>query len=888
MTELKYEDVLSFFNGDDMASSVFMKKYSYNKKELPQHVWKRLTKEFARIEKKYTVKSDDFEKLSSYGKLRYSVPLSLDHKNWEEHLDQFLNNFKLIISGGSGIEGIGTDKNGSYSNCYKNTDPQDNINSIIGGSGTEIANIAKRRGGTSVDLSYLRPNGAAVHNATKQSTGILSWMRIYNAISREIGQEGRQSGTLISLYVEHPDILDFIKAKRDKTKLTNTNISVKFSKNFLDAVADDKDFLLRFPINLNVDSTIPDVFEYNVLTRYDISETEKGYVKRVKAKNIWNEYCISNHMCGDPGCLFWDFLLEHDGSSVYPELKPAGVNLCGELPLAELQSCILIATNLYNLVRNPFKHDGENPLSYFDFDLAYKVFYETVCIGDDYVDLELEQLDKILRKIEPSVCTSVTHKQYKLDCINNDRNIDEEYLTWLTVKQKLIQGRKLGCGFLGLGDMYAALYLPYGDKNITEKLMSIKLKAELDATIDLAIIRGTFGLYDTNKEYIGEYKRPANEWYNFLLTNYQPQVMKMIAYGRRNVTWSCIAPTGTLGVICQTTSGIEPLFSPYYKRRVKVFKDNEPYDVIDVDDQRFKENYVVHHKLIEWLRLGNFVYHKLEENFKEEDWQKVYECSPYYKQIANDLDIETRTLTQSIINKYICSSISSTVNLPNNATVEDMANVYNSAYRNGCKGITCYRDGSKGGVLIIGNKDDDDCKEFYERHIPKLPKELKGDFHKVKYKGETYIIIIGIHPKCDFPVEIFTFKPSFENIEEKIPFTKIKDHTGKRIKIKKGVYSFESEFIKIPDLGAYNSKEEKQLSINISLMMRQGTPKQYISETIKRFDGDIGSFAWVASKILTKYVKEDERKEEICPECGLKLINENGCKHCTCGFSACT
>jgi ribonucleotide reductase alpha subunit len=1143
-----YNRVLEFFNGDEMAASVFMKKYSYNNTETPQDVCKRLTREFARIEKKYEAKPENFENLSEYGKQRYG-----DVKDLENHLYHFLEDFKYIVSGGSGLEGIGTDKNGSYSNCYKDSDPQDDSNSIIE-VGKEIFNISKRRGGTSVDVSYLRPEGATVHNASRESSGIVSWMRIYNAISSEVGQNGRMSGTMITLHVEHPDVLAFIKAKRDKTQLTRTNISLKFSKDFFDAVVDNKDFLLRFPVDLNIKDIDHSEFEYDKL----IEVGDNQYVKKVKAKDIWNEFLISNHSCGDPGCLFWDYSLEHDGSSVYPEFKPAGVNLCvhpntslltkngfydiielvgqdveiwngnkwtmvnpfktgenidmykvefsdgsdlictdyheftiidgennsirkplielseeveldkffypiiefpkidkdglilyregfeagtyykhtattsidyktklnnvpiisdasqrvswlsglmkssnittdkaicikslnknflynvksmlmtlgiksgimtfndkifylhllisdwkklltiitmplnvneydtdetknkdddhntftsdikiksidyigrsdaycvtdnidhtalfnhvmtgqcGELPLAELQSCILVAANLYNLVKNPFKYNSE-----IDFEKAYQVFYETICIGDDYIDLELEQLYKILKKIEPDIdSTIITHKEYKYFCVDNDKDINSEFLTWLTVRDKLIKGRKLGCGFLGLGDMYAALGLPYGEPETTEKLMKVKLRAELDATIDLSIVRGSFLSYDTNKEYIGEFKRPANEWYNHLMTNFQPQVMKMIAYGRRNVTWSCIAPTGTLGIITQLTSGIEPLFAPFYKRRVKVFKENEPYDVIDVDGQKFKENYVVHHKLMEWLKNGNFTYEKLIENCKEEDWKRIYEMSPYYNQCANDLPIDVRTKTQSLINKYICSSISSTVNLPNNVTVEDMANVYNSAYRNGCKGITCYRDGSKGGVLIT-DKNDDECKEFYERHIPKLPKELKGDFYKIKYKGETYIIIVGIHPKCDFPVEMFCFKPTLDNIDVKVPFKNITDHTGRRIKVKSGVYSFESEFIKIPNLGEHNSIPEKQLSINISLMLRHGTPKQYIVDTIKRFDGDISSFSSVAARILMKYVKKNELKEEICPECGLKLINENGCKHCSCGYSAC-
>jgi ribonucleotide reductase alpha subunit len=999
---------LETFGGDEMATDVFLKKYSLNKMETPQDVWKRMSSEFARIENKYKEPLNDVKNLSTYGKKRIQTT------EWEKYIYALLEGFNYIIPGGSGIEGIGVDKNGSMANCFKNTDPDDNINSILEVA-KEVANIAKRRGGTSVDVSHLRPCGSEIHNASKQSTGVVSWMKIYNATSSEIGNSGRQSGTMITLRVEHPDIIDFIKSKRDHTKLTHTNISIKYTNDFLQTLAVKGDYITRFPIDLNIEGIDYEKLKYGELIPYN-----NGYVKKLKSTDIWNEFLSSNKTCGDPGCLFWDYVVDRDGSSVYPELEPKGVNLCfskdsvvmvatkkyvtdsfgekqlteiksikendfvwldkdqafvpctgyrstgvqdvykvtfsngsdleitkehkllknegfygiftelqnlregdnvymendekttitgiecigkketgcitvpdygyftangiisgncSELPLSELQSCILIAVNLCSLARNPFATN-----SFLNEELAYKLFYEAVCLGDDFIDLEEERLIKILKKIEPEIDPDTTVKDYRIFCVTNDLEIDSEYITWLKVKQKLLMGRKIGSGFLGLGDLYAAMSLPYGDPDLTEKLMKIKLKAELDATTDLAIIRGKFHLFDIEKEYnitiLGTSGK--NEWYQFLSTNFPEEVGRMIFAGRRNVTWSCIAPTGSLGILAQCTSGIEPLFAPYYKRRIKVFNANEPYDVIDVDGQKFKESYVVHEGLKRWY---NSQIH--EGHYTSPKWEEIFPNSPYYKQTANDLDIHTRTMTQAIVNKYLCSSISSTVNLPSTATTEDIAEVYRSAYENKTKSITCYVDGSKGGVLITDDKKDE-CGGFEFHSVPKLPKSFRSDFHKVVYKGETYIILTGIH--CDFLVELFVFKPSFDNIEEMVPFNKIPSHTGVRKKIKAGLYTFESEFIKIPDLSAYNNIEEKQFAVNISLMLRHGIPLSYICNTIKKFDGHISSFASVVARILTKYDKNPiENKSNVCPECGsASLVRENGCTKCSnCGYSAC-
>ncbi len=533
----------------------------------------------------------------------------------------------------------------------------------------------------------------------------------------------------------------------------------------------------------------------------------------------------------------------------------------------------MINTNLYSLLKNPFQKNV-----YLDEELAYKIFYNCLILGDDFVDLEIESLNRIIEKLEKE----------------GDEDSLEEIKLWNKFKDKTKKGRKISCGFMALGDFYATLNVPYGDIDITTKLMKIKLKAELDASTDLAIIRGSFPEYDLSNEYetretYGEYLISGNnDWYQFLLTEFPKEVKRMMIYGRRNVTWSSIPPTGTSAILTQTTSGIEPLFFPFYKRRVKVFRDNEHYDVIDVDGSKFREEYVIHDKLKEFAKINSEVALQPFDGSSNVDWQRVYEQSPYYKQCANDLDIEVRTKTQSLINKYICSSISSTVNLPSTATLDDIQKVYLSAYNNGTKGITLYVDGSKGGVLLsTDKKKDDPCKDFITHSAPKRPKTLNADFYKIKYKSQNYIIIVGLY--CDKPYELFCFVPTLENIELKTLFNKIKEHTGIITKVNKNLYKFDSDYITIPNLTEFNSEEEKRHCTRTSLELRHGIGLEYIIKTFKKYDDNITSFSSVCARILSKYTNKENKTGEVCPDCGEKLIHEGGCTLCpNCSYSKCS
>jgi ribonucleoside-diphosphate reductase alpha chain len=499
------------------------------------------------------------------------------------------------------------------------------------------------------------------------------------------------------------------------------------------------------------------------------------------------------------------------------------------------------------------------------------------------VDLEVEAVDRILKKIYPSYIPD--------DFIGHEDNVEhmvDEFKLWWNVRNKALNGRKTGCGILGYGDMLAALGLEYGNPEVTEKVFRTKLKAELDATTDLSILRGHFPLWDHDKEY--EIKKiednvldlvGKNEWYKFIGEEFPVECHRVIKHGRRNVSQSTVAPTGSVGILCGTTSGIEPLFMFGYTRRKRA-QEGEVADVV-TENGSFKEYAVVHPKLNDFYdaiyKVGN-----RPQNLDE--WEKIYLSSPYANNIANDIPYDRRVETQGLIQKYIYSSISSTVNLPESVSVETVDNIYREAYKKGLKGITVYRANSRGGVLVEKPKPKDECEEFVETHALKRGKELDADFYKVKYKGENWIVLIGL--RCNKPYEIFVFKPNLENTELQLPYKKITDHKGKIVKIKKGSYKFISEFIEIPDLQAYNSEEEKRFCYRTSMELRHGIPLEFLVSTIKKYDDNITSFSSLTGRILSKYMPISESKGDVCPECGGKLLNEGGCVHCVdCGYQKC-
>jgi ribonucleotide reductase alpha subunit len=551
---------------------------------------------------------------------------------------------------------------------------------------------------------------------------------------------------------------------------------------------------------------------------------------------------------------------------------------CGELPLGKNDSCRLISSNLYSLVENPFMNNGS-----FNEEKAQEVFYETQVMCDLIVDLEIEALNRIITKLEKE-----NKKDYETD----------EIKLWKNIKKNAFNGRRTGTGYTALGDMLAALNKPYGEPVTIENMMRLKFTNELDASIDMAILKGKFPLYDFNKEYntkqiYAEYMYGGtNKWYRMLYNEFPILFERMSIYGRRNIGLSTLAPNGTISIMTQSTSGVEPLFMPFYTRR-RVVTPGETADYVDENGKGFKEFVVVHPKLKEYVIYKDLGNHTSEDtnSYNKDDWQRVYEQSPYYNQTANDINWEDRVKTQGLIQKYITSSISSTLNLPENTTVEEVDKIYKDVFKYDLKGCTVYRDGSRSGVLVATKeKKDDPCKDFITHSAPKRPKVLNGDFYKIKYKGQNYIIVIGLY--CGKPYELFCFIPTLENIELKTSFNKIKEHTGTITKVKKNLYKFESDYITIPNLTEFNNEEERRHCTRTSLEMRHGIELEYIIKTFKKYDDTITSFSSVCARILNKYItNKEESKGEVCPECdGLNtLIHENGCKHCSnCGWQACS
>lgn len=845
--------LLDYFKKDELASEVWLNKYSFKNEITPDDTHRRLAKEFAKIELKYnTIKN--YKNLSDYGNtFKYLT---------EDEIFNLFKDFKYIIPGGSVISGLGNNKPVSLSNCFVINSPGDSIESIMH-SARDMAQIYKRRGGVGLDISNLRPNKSFVNNASNTSTGSVSFMDLFSKITEIIGQEGRRGALMISIDVNHPDVLEFIKIKQDLSKVTGANISVKVNNEFMKAVENNEDYYLTWPVVKDFKLINSSDFEYNIL--YTDSKNTL-YFKKVKAKEIWNSLIEATWKSAEPGILNWGEIIDYDPSSIYDELKPVCTNPCGELPLGAYDSCRLIAVNLYSLIDKPFTKNAK-----LNDKLAYEIFYKCQILADDLVDLELEAVDRILNKINPSWETKKNKKEITNVLLQFQT---QEFKLWHRIREIGQLGRRTGTGITGLGDFYAALNLEYGNEAITEQLFKIKLKAELDASIDMSIKRGSFTLYDKNLENPSE--GFANKWYKFINDEFKSQFDRMSNYGRRNVGLSTCAPTGSISILTGTTSGIEPLFLPYYTRRKKCNPDEKP-DYVDQNGVGFKEFVVIHPKFNEWYKVfceeNNIVYVPLI-NPDKESIQQLFKYSPWYLQTANDIDWEQRVKTQSLIQKYITSSISSTVNLPKNTPKETVEKLYLEAFKQSLKGITVYVDGSRSGILVENNTTDVLDKTFKKR-----PKVLEADYYQIKSKGIQYIVLVGLLDNK--PYEIFTFKP--------LKPVNIKTHKGTITKIKKGQYSYDSEHIHIDDLQlSTENVEEKACSLYTSMLLRHNADIKFIIKTAGKVNSNISSFSSAMCRVLSKYINPEEIGNEVCPECGGRLIKAEGCTKCIdCSYSKC-
>lgn len=853
MTELEY------FKGDELAASTWRNKYAAEKEQTPDDTHRRLAREFARVESDYHWKASNRMKLSNYG---YQRP-NLD----EEAIYQLFKDFKYIIPGGSVMSGAGTGQLVSLSNCFVIGSPKDSYAEIMK-TRSQQAQLMKRRGGVGYDLSQLRPRGARVNNAAKSSTGAASFMDVCSDITNEVAQNGRRGALMLSMSINHPDIEEFITKKQDLTKVTGANISVKVTDEFMQAVVEDKDYILRYPVDSKVifhgeNVTSPDYLTsdvgwyiykptYNKL--YSIVGEEVKNVKVVRARELWNTLMHCAWNTAEPGIMFEGVMHNYSPDGVYPDFKMIGTNPCGEIPMGPFDSCRLIHINLSSYIINPFTDKA-----HIDEELLYMHSYEAMRLADDLVDLEIEAVDRIINTVK------------------NDTD-DTEFKLWSRIKETAIQGRRAGLGFTGLADAIAMLGLKYdSDEGIqkVEQLMKIMFKGQLDSNIDMAVERGKFPVCNTPVEFENVGYEGGNLWYKKLAKDFPSECTRMLKYGRRNISWSTVAPTGTVSIMAGTSSGIEPVFMPFYQRKRKCMDSKDRVDYVDKVGEKYTLFTVVHPNLKRWA-VTTLNYSEEEVNdWSVGVWHEVWKESPYYGSTASEIDWRQRVKLQGVVQKYITHSISSTVNLAKETTEEEIADIYIEAWKQGLKGITIYRDGCREGVLTQVEKP----KTIEGRQAPKRPKELEADAYLIKAKGEQFIILVGMLESK--PYEIFAFRP-----RNPISF---KPHKGVITKVSKMHYSFTSEVFHIDNLELANENvEENAATLYSSMLLRHGVDIKYIVKTAKKVNDNITSFSSAMCRVLSKYIPNEEIKGEVCPDCGGTLVREGGCIHCKdCGYSKC-
>jgi|688.fasta_scaffold22514_6 ribonucleoside-diphosphate reductase alpha chain len=858
------KELIEYFKNDELAANVWLSKYAQNGETHPDQMHSRMAKEFAKIEYHYQEieheTGDWIEKLSKYGKVRNDLT--------EETIYELFKDFKYIVPQGSIMSTLGTDLIASLSNCWVAESPLDSYAGIHKTDG-DLIYYYKRRGGVGIDISNLRPSNTFTNNTAKSSTGAVSFMNRFSNTTREVAMNGRRGALMISMDVNHPDIMDFIKIKRDLTQVTGANISIKLNNSFMKAVENNGDYILRFPCDSSEFIFALDNLNYNELYK----GTGNTYIKKIRAKEYWDEIIKSAKEYAEPGLMYWDNMLNNDPAAVYEQYRPICSNPCGEQFLNANDSCRLMAVNLFSFVLNPFTEEAK-----LDFSNIYKVFYEALRLGDNLVDLEAEYIDRIIEKI-------------KSDPESNEIK-QQELNLWIKSKEKCLAGRRVGLGITALGDMLAALNFKYDSDEalrIIKAVMQTKMEAELDCTIDLAILRGHFEGWNPDYEFqvagddMNGYVMVGgnNQFYEMLSTDFQIQSKKMYNYGRRNINWSTVAPTGSVSILTQTSSGVEPLFMPYYMRRKKI-NPNEVGVRVDFTDQngdKWQEFAVLHPKFKDWMMSWDISTHVGMKNFEDlnqNDLKTLFEVSPWYQSTANDIDWKKRVEIQAILQKYTTNAISSTINLPSTVTYEEVSNIYMHGWKAGLKGQTVYVDGSRSGVLVSTDTKPQNSSFEYKDAI-KRPKELDGEMFITVANGQKYKVIIGsIDSK---PYEVFA---SLYVEEDGKP------RKGKIIKEKKNLYNFYSSG-EVLYVTADMTDEEAIITRLASMSLRHGANIKFLVEQLNKSNGNITSFGKAVARILKKYIPEGEASTLKCEDCGsTNVVFEEGCSKCkSCGKSAC-
>ncbi len=638
--EEAFKSSLDYFKGDELAARVWVNKYA-------------LKDSFGNIfEKNPNDMHRRLAKEISRIEKTYANPLT------EDEIFEVLRDFKYIVPQGGPMTGIGNDfQIASLSNCFVigHDGPSDSYGGVMK-IDQEQVQLMKRRGGVGHDLSHIRPKGSPVKNSALTSTGIVPFMERYSNSTREVAQDGRRGALMLSVSINHPDSESFIDAKMTEGKVTGANVSVKIDDAFMQAVVEDKSYVQSYPV---------------------YSENPKN-VKEINARQLWNKIVHNAWKSAEPGILFWDTIIRESVPDCYADLgyRTVSTNPCGEIPLCPYDSCRLLAINLYSYVLDPFTDKAR-----FDFELFKTHVAIAQRIMDDIIDLELEKIDTILDKI---------------DADPEDEEIKGvEIRLWQKIRRKAKEGRRTGVGITAEGDMLAALGYRYGSEEATDFAVKIQKTLAVEAyrsSVHLAKDRGSFKIFDA--------KREENNPYILRLKEADPEMYEeMLRYGRRNIACLTIAPTGTTSLMTQTTSGIEPVFMPVYKRRRKVNPgdQNVRVDFVDESGDSYEEFIVFHHKFAEWMKVKGF---DINKHYSDEEIDELVAKSPYYKATSNDIDWVAKVRMQGMIQKWVDHSISVTVNLPSDVTEELVGQLYIEAWKSGCKGCTVYRDGSRAGVLI--------------------------------------------------------------------------------------------------------------------------------------------------------------------------------------------
>ena len=835
-----YNASLQYFKGDELAARVWVNKYAVKDsfgniyEKSPEDMHWRIANEVARIEAKY--------------------PNALS----AQELFDLLDHFKYIVPQGSPMTGIGNDYQvASLSNCFVIglEGAADSYGAIIR-IDEEQVQLMKRRGGVGHDLSHIRPKGSPVKNSALTSTGLVPFMERYSNSTREVAQDGRRGALMLSVSIKHPDSEAFIDAKMTEGKVTGANVSVKLDDEFMQAAVEGRMYTQQFPI----DSDHPMVS------------------KQINASALWKKIVHNAWKSAEPGVLFWDTIIRESVPDCYADLgfRTVSTNPCGEIPLCPYDSCRLLAINLYSYVINPF-----TPEARFDFDLFKKHIALAQRIMDDIIDLELEKIERIMKKIDA-------------DPESEEVKGAERHL-WEKIYRKSGLGRRTGVGITAEGDMLAAMGLRYGTEEATEFSEQVHKTVALEAyrsSVNMAKERGAFEIYDAERE-------KNNPFINRIKDADPALYEDMIRYGRRNIACLTIAPTGTTSLMTQTTSGIEPVFMPVYMRRRKVNPNdaNVRVDFVDETGDAFEEYVVFHHKFLTWMEVNGYDPNK---HYTQEEIDDLVAKSPYYKATSNDVDWLMKVKMQGRIQKWVDHSISVTINLPNSVDEELVNRLYVEAWRSGCKGCTVYRDGSRAGVLISTKKDkkkeEEECHCKPPQVVEVRPKVLEADVVRFQNNKEKWVAFVGLLDGR--PYEIFT---GLQDDEEGIVLPKSVT-SGRIIKnydedgVKRYDFQFENKRgykMTIEGLSEKFNKEYWNYAKLISGVLRWRMPIEQVIKLVGSLQLDsenINTWKNGVERALKKYVQDGtEAKGVKCPNCGHEtLVYQEGCLICkTCGSSRC-